>query len=76
MLTSQSFELANEVGLAVTSAVRVPVERATALNTRAHNSEKRYGRPHVAMRFYHLYTYTIDIQPETQYASAICSLGG
>ena len=40
MLTSQSFELANEVGLAVTSAVRVPVERDTGLNTRAHNSEK------------------------------------
>ena len=66
MLTSQSFELANEVGLAFTSAVRVPVERATGLSTRAHNSEKRYDRPHVATHFYHLYTYTIDIQPENR----------
>ena len=49
-----------------TSAVRVPVERATGLNTRAHNSEKRYDRPHVATHFYHLYTYTIDIQPENR----------
>ena len=45
MLTSQSFELANEVGLAFTSAVRVPVERATGLNTRAHNSEKDMTDP-------------------------------
>ena len=66
MLTSQSFELANEVGLAFTSAVRVPVERATGLSTRAHNSEKRYDRPRVLMHFYHLYTYTIDIQPENR----------
>ena len=66
MLTSQSFELANEVGLAFTSAVRVPVERATGLDTGAHNSEKRYDRPRVSMHFYHLYTYTIDIQPENR----------
>ena len=59
VLTSQSFGLANEVGLAFTSAVRVPVERATGLSTRAHNSEKRYDRPRVLMHFYHLYTYAI-----------------
>ena len=35
-------------------------------NTRAHNSEKRYDRPHGLMHFYHLYTYTIDIQPENR----------
>ena len=63
---SQSFGVSNEVGLAVASAVRVPVERATGLNTRAHNSEKRYDRPHVATHLYHLYTYTIDIQPENR----------
>ena len=74
VLVSKSFGLANEVGLAVASAVRVPVERATGLNARAHNSEKRYDRPHVATHFYHLYTYTIDIQPEMKRASAICSL--
>ena len=37
-----------------------------ALDTGAHNSEKRYDRPHVATHFYHLYTYTIDIQPENR----------
>ena len=58
--------MCDTVGLAVASAVRVPVERATGLNTRAHNSEKRYDRPHVATHFYHLYTYTIDIQPENR----------
>ena len=62
VLTSQSFELANEVGLAFTSAVRVPVERATGLDTGAHNSEKRYDRPHVATHFYHLDLYDT---PET-----------
>ena len=66
VLTSQSFELANEVGLAFTSAVRVPVEHATGLNTGAHNSGKRYDRPRAATHFYHLYTYTIDIQPENR----------
>ena len=45
---------------------RVPVERATGLNTRADNSETRYDRPPVAKHFYHLYTYTIDIQPENR----------
>ena len=57
------------VGLAVASAVllRVPVERATGLNTRAaDNSEKRYDRPPVATHFCHLYTYTIDIQLENR----------
>ena len=58
--------MCDTVGLAVASAVRVPVERATGLNTRAHNSEKRYDRTHVATHFYHLYTYTIGIQPENR----------
>ena len=66
VLTSQSFGLVNEVGLAFTSAVRVPVERATGLNTGAHNSEQRYDRPRVLMHFYNLYSYTIDIQPENR----------
>ena len=66
VLISQSFGLAHEVGLAVALAVQVPVERARGLNTRAHNSEKRYDRPRVLMHFYHLYTYTIDIQPENR----------
>ena len=33
MLISQSFGLADEVGLAVAAAVRVPVERATGLHS-------------------------------------------
>ena len=62
MLTSQSFELANAVGLAFTSAVRVHVERATGLNIGAHNSEKRYDRPRVATHLYHIYTYGNGLQ--------------
>ena len=61
VLISQSFGLAHEVGLAFTSAVRVPVERATGLSTRAHNSEKRYDRPRVLMHFYHLYVNLISL---------------
>ena len=59
MLVSQSFVLAHEVGLAIALAV----ERARELNTRAHNSEKRYDRPHGATHLYHLYTYGNGLQP-------------
>ena len=67
VLISQSFGLAHAMGRRLSrTRTRQACHAPRALDTGAHNSEKRYDRPRVLMHTYHLYTYTIDIQPENR----------